>query len=57
MQCLEVSCAVRHIYIYISLGAKGLTDHFLLIEIKAVFETPDVLSKRRFGRNFYYEEG
>ena len=24
MQRLEVSCAVRHIYIYMSLGAKGL---------------------------------
>ena len=24
MQLLEVSCAVRHIYIYMSLGAKGL---------------------------------
>ena len=25
MRRLEVSCAVRHIYIYMSLGAKGLT--------------------------------
>ena len=24
MQRLEVSCAVRHIYVYMSLGAKGL---------------------------------
>jgi len=24
MQRLEVSCAVRHIYIYMSLGVKGL---------------------------------
>ena len=27
MQLLEVSCAVRRVYIYISLGAKGLTRH------------------------------
>ena len=26
MQRLEVSCAVGHIYIYMSLGAKGLRD-------------------------------
>ena len=27
MQRLEVSCAVRHIYIYMSLGAKGLIEY------------------------------
>ena len=26
MQRLEVGCAVRHIYIYMSLGAKGLIN-------------------------------
>ena len=29
MQLLEVSCAVRHIYIYMSLGAKGLNNSTL----------------------------
>ena len=29
MQRLEVSCAVRHIYIYMSLGAKGLSTKSL----------------------------
>ena len=41
MQLLEVSCVARHIYIYMSLGAKGLINWwggmFLLEKRKIIF--------------------
>ena len=49
MQLLEVSCAVRHIYIYIymSLGAKGLMK-FLYVPVNAVVSG----ASHRFIRSF-----